>query len=139
MGISEADMDKHCYPNTMKQVLEYTFIVMPIIMDHYKGIYMNIDLLFVNKIPILLMISRNTGFMHFKALLSKHNKHVQNGLQQIVQSRRFKAVYIFVDRVFENIVDKVQSNLHLDITNWTVDSHMSIPEDVIQVVNVMEK
>ena len=45
----------------------------------------------------------------------------------------------FLDGVFENIVDWVLSNLHLDLTNCTVDSHMSIPEDVIQVVNAMGK
>ena len=75
----------------------------------------------------------------FKALLSKHNKHAQNGLQQIVQSRGFKAISTFVGKAFENIVDQVRINLHLDITNCTIDSHVSIPEDVIQVVNDMGK
>ena len=76
MGISEADMNKHCCPITVKQALECTSRVPPTIMDHYKNIHLDIDLLFVNKILILLMISRNFGCMHFKALLSKHNKCV---------------------------------------------------------------
>ena len=105
VGINEADMDEHCCPNTVKQALECTFIIRPTIMDHYKDIHLDIDLLFVNKIPILLMISWNIRFMHCKVLLSKHNKCVQNKLQQIVQSRRFKAVSTFVYETFKNIVD----------------------------------
>ena len=81
MGISEADMDKHCCPNTVKQALECTSIVPLTIMDHYNDIHLDIDLLFVNKIPTILMISQNIGFMHVKALLSNHNKCVQNRLQ----------------------------------------------------------
>ena len=132
-------MDKHCHPNTMKQALECTFTVPPTIMNHYKEIYLDIDLLFVNKLPILLMMSQNIGFMYFKALLSKHNKRVQNRLQQIVQLRGFKIISTFVDGAFNNIVNWVQNNLHLDLTNCTIDLHVSIPEDVIQVVNDMGK
>ena len=69
-------MDKHCCPDTMKQALEYTSIVRPTIMGHYKDIQLDMDLLFVNKIPILLVISWNIRFMPFKVLLSKHNKFV---------------------------------------------------------------
>ena len=44
-----------------------------------------------------------------------------------------------MDKAFENIVDWVCSNLHLDLTNCTVDSHVSLTEDIIQVVNDMVK
>ena len=54
------------------------------IMEHYKNIHLDIDLMFENKIPFLLAISRDVGFIHYKALLSKHDKRVQNGLQQTV-------------------------------------------------------
>ena len=81
MSINEADMDKHCCPNTLKQALACTSIVHTTIMDPYKDIHLDIDLLFVNKIQIILMISRNLKFIHFKALLSKHNRYVQNRQQ----------------------------------------------------------
>ena len=99
IGISDADMNKRCYPNTVKRALECTSIISPTIMDHYKDIHLDIDLLFVNKIPIFLVISWNIGFMHFKALFSKYNKRAQNRLQLIVQSRGFKAVSTFVNGV----------------------------------------
>ena len=50
MGISEADMNKHTCPNTVKQALKCTSIVLPTIMDHCKDIHFDIDLLFVNKV-----------------------------------------------------------------------------------------
>ena len=50
MGINEADIDKHYCLDTAKQALEYISIARPTIMDHYKDIHLDIDLLFVNKI-----------------------------------------------------------------------------------------
>ena len=133
MGINETNMDEHYYLDIVKQALECTFIARSTIMDHYKVIHLDIDLLFVNKIQIILMISWNIRFMNVKALLSKYNKYVQNRLHQSVQSRGFKDVYTVMDRTFENIVDWVRSNLYIDLTNCMADSQVFITEDVIQV------
>ena len=67
----------------------------PTIMEYYSNIHLDIDVLFVNKIPFLLATSRNIGFIHCKAMLSNHGKRIQNGLQQIVldyEARGFKVV-----------------------------------------------
>ena len=67
--------------------------VPPTIMKYYSDIHLDIDILFVNKVPFLLATSRDIGFIHCKALLSKHGKRIQNGLQQIIlvyQSRGSK-------------------------------------------------
>ena len=50
--------------------------VSPTIMEHYKDIHLDIDLLFVNKIPFLLAKSRDIGVIHCNVLLSKHDKQV---------------------------------------------------------------
>ena len=50
--------------------------VPPKIMEHYKNIYLNIDLLYMDKILFLLANSRDIGIFHYKALLSKHDKRV---------------------------------------------------------------
>ena len=44
-----------------------------------------------------------------------------------------------MDGALDNIVDWVRSNLHIDLTNCTVDSQVSITEEVIQVVNDIVK
>ena len=58
--------------------------VPPTIMEYYSDIHLEIDVLFVNKIPFLLVTSWDIGFTHCKALLSKHDKRIRNGLQQII-------------------------------------------------------
>ena len=83
-GIFGDNMDKHYCPDTVKRAPRCTYIVKPTIMDHYKDIHLDIDLLLVNKIQILLMRSPNFRFIYFKALLSKYNKYVKNRLQQII-------------------------------------------------------
>ena len=50
------------------------------IMEHYRDVHLDTDLLFVNKILFLLAKSRDTGFIHCKALLSKYDNRVQKGL-----------------------------------------------------------
>ena len=47
--------------------------VPPTIMEHYRDVHLDIDTLFVNKIPFLLAKSRDIGFIHCKAMLSKHD------------------------------------------------------------------
>ena len=73
------------------------------IMKYYSDIHLDINILFVNMVPFLLATSRDIGFIHCKALLSKHGKRIQNRLQQIVldyQSRGFKVVSMFGDGEF---------------------------------------
>ena len=50
----------------------------PKTMEDYKDTHLDTDLLFVNKIPFFLAKSRDIGFIHCKALLSMHDKQVQN-------------------------------------------------------------
>ena len=58
--------------------------VPPTIMEYYGDIHLNINILFVKKILFLLVTSQDIGFIYCKALLSKHDKRVQNGLHRIV-------------------------------------------------------
>ena len=84
--------------------------VPPTIMEYYSDIHLDIDVLFLKKIPFLLATSRDIGFIHCKALLSKHGKRIRNGLQQIVfdyEARGFKVVSMFGDGEFEPLVNWV--------------------------------
>ena len=58
--------------------------VSPTIMEYYSNIHLDIDVLFVNKIPFLLATSQDIGFIHCKALLTNHGRRIQNRLLQIV-------------------------------------------------------
>ena len=136
-----AAMEKIKYPSKGTKMDRTTedaaSLVPPTIMEHYKDIHLNIDLLFVNKIPFLLGISRDIGFIYCKALLSKHDKRVQNGLQQIVldyQSRGFKIVSAFGDGAFEPLARWVQHDLHVDLTTCAADSHAPRAHNAIKFV-----
>ena len=111
--------------------------VPPTIMEYYSDIHLDIDILFVNKIPFLLATSQDIGFIHYKALLSKHGKCVQNGQQQIIldyQVRGFKVVSMFGDEEFEPLVNWVQSKLHIDLVTCAADSHVLRAENAIRFV-----
>ena len=56
----------------------------PTIMEYYSDLYLDLDVLFVYKIPFLLATSWNIGFIHCKVLLSKHGKRIRIELQKIV-------------------------------------------------------
>ena len=50
--------------------------VPPTNLEHYGNLHLDIDILFVNKIPFLFVTSRDIGFIYCKALLSKHGKRI---------------------------------------------------------------
>ena len=52
--------------------------VPPEIMEHYRNIRLDIDLLFVNKTLFLLAESRDIELIYCKTFLTKHDKRVQN-------------------------------------------------------------
>ena len=47
--------------------------VPPSIMEHYRDVHLDIDIVFVNKIPFLLAKSRDIGCIYCKAMLSKYD------------------------------------------------------------------
>ena len=59
-----------------KTIEDVTTSVPPTIMEHYIDVHLDIDLLFVNKIPFLLAKTRDIEFIHCKAMLSKHDQRV---------------------------------------------------------------
>ena len=100
-------------------------------------IHLDIDLLFVNKIPFFLAKSTEIGFIHCKALLTKHDKRVQNGLRSIVldyQSMRFKVTSIFKDGAFKPSVKYMRQDLHVDLTTGATDLHVPKAKNAIMFV-----
>ena len=111
--------------------------VPPTIMKYYSDIHLDIDILFVNKVPFLLATSRDIGFIHCKALLTKHTQCIQNGLKQIVldyQSRGFKVLTIFADGEFEPLIEWARTELKVDITLCAPDSHVPKAKNAIRFV-----
>ena len=111
--------------------------VPPTIMEYYNNIHLDIDVLFVNKIPFLLATSRDIGFIHCKAILTNHGKCIRNGLQQIVldyEARGFKVISMIGDGAFKPIVNLAQTELYVDLVACAADSNLPRAENAIQFV-----
>ena len=77
--------------------------VPPRIMNHYKNVHLDIDILFVNKTTFILAISRDIGFTHCRPMSSSVTKRVQNTMKQITldyQARGFNVITAFEDGAF---------------------------------------
>ena len=106
-------------------------------MEYYSEIYLDTDVLFVNKIPFLLATIRDIGFIHIKALVSTTGKRIQNGLLQIVldyENRGFKIISMFGDRMFGPLINWARIELKVDLVICAPESHVPSAENTIQFV-----
>ena len=113
--------------------------VQPTILEHYGNLHLDIDVLFVNKIPFLLATSRDIGFIHIKALVSTTGKRIQNGLLQIVldyENRGFKIISMFRDGMFGPLIDWARIELHVDLVTCAPESHVPRAENAIRFFKV---
>ena len=94
-----------------------------------------VDILFVNKTEMFLMLSLNNRFVYFKTLLSKHNKYIQNKRKQIIQSQRLKNIFTIIKEAFKKIVDWIYGNQHIDLIKYMTDSQVYISNNALQVMN----
>ena len=72
----------------------------PKILEQYKDIHLDIDILHVNQTPFLLAISRDIRFIHCRPMSNNVTKRIQNAMKQITldcQTRGFNMVSAFGD------------------------------------------
>ena len=70
-------------------------------------------------------------------MLTNHEKHMRNELQQIVldyEARGFKVISMFWDGAFKSIVNRAQSELHINLVTCAADLHVPRAENTIQFV-----
>ena len=58
--------------------------VPPYIMEHYKDVHFDIDILFVNKTAFLMALSRDFIFIHCRPMSSSVTKRVQNAMKKLL-------------------------------------------------------
>ena len=104
-------------------------------MNYHKDRYLNIDILFVNKNQMFLMLPLKDRCMYFETLFSKHNKYILNILQQLIQSQRLKNVFTILEGAFKNMNELVRSNLHIDLIKYITDSQVHTTNDTRRVMN----
>ena len=107
------------------------------VLENYKNIHLDIDLLFVNEVAFFLATSRDVGFIHCKAVLSKHDKRVANALQETAkeyEQRGFKVISVSGDLAFEPMKQWVKDELTITLTTCDADSHIPRAENAIKFV-----
>lgn len=107
------------------------------ILKHYKDIHLDMDLMFVNGVAFFLATSRDIGFIHCQAVLSKHNQRVQDALRTIVsdyQHRGFRVCTAFGDNAFEPLKGWMKSELNIVLDTCDTNSHVPRAENAIKFV-----
>ena len=107
------------------------------ILEHYKDIHLDIDILYINQTVFLLTISRDIGFIHCRPMSSNVTKKIQNPMRQIpldYQAREFTFVSAFSDSEFDNLKDWTRDKLHINLDTCAVDSHVPRAKNAIRFV-----
>jgi hypothetical protein len=126
-----AAMGKMKHPkkgHKMERVTEDTISPVPSsLLKNYKNIHLDIDLLFINNMAFFLATSRHVGFIHCRAVLSKHDKQVANTLRETVKEYEqcgFKVISVSGDLAFEPMKQWVKDELNITLTTCDADSHV---------------
>ena len=112
----------------MERVTEDTMSpVSSSVLENYKNIHLDIDLLFVNNVAFFLVMSRHVGFIHCQAVLTIHDKRVANAFWETVkeyEQRSFKVISVSGDLAFEPMKQWILDELNITLTTCDPDSHV---------------
>lgn len=107
------------------------------ILEHYRDVHLDLDLMFVNGVAFFLATSRDIGFIHCQPVLSKHNKRVQDALKDIVadyEHQGFKICTAFGDNAFEPLKGWMNQELDIVLDTCDAESHVPRAENAIKFV-----
>ena len=78
------------------------------VLKHYKEVHLDIDVMYINKIPFLVAVSKSIGMIHCMPVMNKDNKRVSDALTSIISQyngRGFKVSTIHGDGAFDSLKD----------------------------------
>ena len=78
---------------------------------------LNVDVLFVKKLRLFILSSVDQC-MEFEPLFSKHTMYLLNITQQIIQSRRFKAILTILGVISKNTKEWIRMKLRTNQANY---------------------
>ena len=77
------------------------------LIEHYKFIHLDINVLLINSMAFFLEKSKVMGSIHCKAILTKSEKQVINGLKSIIldcKVKEFEVTTVFSDVAFNPMI-----------------------------------
>ena len=106
---------------------------------YHKDGHLNVNVLFMKNIQLFVLSSEEDQYTNVDSLFSKHTKHLLNTLQQIIQSQRFKHVFIILRDVSKNTKEWIRMNLCTDQINYTTESQVHTTTNTITATNKLMK
>ena len=97
--------------------------------NYHKDGHLNVDVLFVKKIRLFILLSVENRHMEFELLFSKHTMYLLNIIQQTIQSQRFKAMLAILRVVPKNTKEWICMNLCTTQANFTTNSQVDAATD----------
>jgi hypothetical protein len=107
------------------------------IMEHYRDLTLCIDIMFVNKIPFFMSISRNIRFITGEVLNNRKQPTLTKALQRIhgIYSKcAFRITFILGDSEFECTGGAIATGLHSELNICGEDEHVPDIERCIRTV-----
>ena len=107
------------------------------VLKHYKETHLDIDVMYINKIPFLAAVSKSTGMIHCMPVMNKDNKRVSDALTSIISQytgRGFKVVTIHGDGAFDSLKDWAMNTHKVQLTVSGADGHVPQAENAIKFI-----
>ena len=104
---------------------------------HYKEIHLDIDVMYINKIPFLVVVSKSIGMIHYISVMNKDNKRVSNTLTSIISQyngRGFKVSTIHGDGAFDSLKDWAMNTHKVQLTVCGADGRIPQAENAIKFI-----
>ena len=107
------------------------------VLKHYKETHLDNDVMYINKIPFLVGVSKSIGMIHCIPVMNKDNKRVSDALTSIISQyngRGFKVVTIHGDGAFDSLKDWAMNTHKVQLTVCGADGHVPQVESAIKFI-----
>jgi hypothetical protein len=120
----------------MKQGPHYLFYVPAEIISHYRYVIICADVMFVNKIPFLVTISRSIKFGTAEMLPNRQAKSLATALKNVIRlykGRRFNVPFVIMDGEFDSICGDI-GDMGVTLNTTSNNEHVGDIEQYIWTV-----
>ena len=107
------------------------------VLKHYKEVHLDIDVMYINKIPFLVAVSKSIGMIHCIPVMNKDNKRVSDALTSNVaqyNGKGFKVATMHGDGAFESLKDWAMNTHQVQVTMCGTDGHVPQAENAIKFI-----
>ena len=107
------------------------------ILKHYKEVHLDIDVMYINRIPFLMAISKSIGMIYCTPVMNKDDKRVSDTLTSIISQcngQGFRVVTIYGDGTFESLKNWAMNTHQVQITVCGAEGCVPQSENTIKFI-----